>query len=84
MAPEVVLSPADSAATNEVSEVSDFDAVGEMDRVGGYVSSPSNYGDVFSPLEAQKLSAENAMLIHKGLKTPHTQKNGPLNTIRYK
>lgn len=84
VAPEVVLSPADSAATNEVSEVSDFDAVGEMDRVGGYVSSPSNYGDVFSPLEAQKLSAENAMLINKGLKTPHTQKNGPLNTIRYK
>lgn len=83
---EVVPSPAASSATNEVSEVSDFDVVGEMDRVGGYVTlSPSkDYGNVFSPLETRKISEENVMLINKGEKTPHTLKKRPSNTICYK
>ena len=83
---EVVPSPAASSATNEVSEVSDFDVVGDMDRVGGYVSSsPSkDYSNVFSPLETRKISEENVMLINKGEKTPHTLKKRPSNTICYK
>lgn len=82
---EVVPSPVESSATNEVSEVSDFDVVGDMDRIGGYVSSPNNdYGNVFSPLETRKLSEENVMLMNKGEKTPHTLKKRPSNTICYK
>lgn len=84
VASEVVPSPAESSATNDASEVSDFDVVGDMDRVGGYVSSPNDYCNVFSPLESRKLSEENVMLINKGEKTPHTLKKRPSNTICYK
>jgi hypothetical protein len=81
---EVVPSPAESTATNEVSEVSDFDAINDLDRAG-YVSSPSNdYSSIFSPLEPRKLTEENAMLINKGEKTPHTLKKRPTNMICYK
>lgn len=80
---EVVPSPADSSATNEVSEVSDFDAITDLDRAG-YVSSPNDYSNIFSPLEPTKLSEENVMLINKGDKTPHTLKKRPTNNICYK
>lgn len=84
VASEVVPSPAESSATNDASEVSDFDVVGDMDRIGAYVLSPSDYCNVFSPLETRKLSDENVMLINKGEKTPHTLKKRPSNTICYK
>lgn len=80
---DVVPSPAESSTTNEASEVSDLDAIVDLDRAG-YISSPNDYEDVFSPLEATKLSDENVMLINKGEKTPHTLKKRPTNMICYK
>lgn len=72
---EVVPSPA--------SEVSDLDAITDLDRAG-YVSSPNDFNSIFSPLEPRKLSDENALLISKGEKTPHTLKKRPTNMICYK
>lgn len=80
---EVVPSPAESAATNEVSEVSDIDAISDLDRAG-YASSPNDYCDMFSPQEPAKLSDENVMMINKGEKTPHTLKKRSVNLISYK
>lgn len=80
---DVVPSPAESSTTNEASEVSDLDAIVDLDRAG-YISSPNDYEDVFSPLEVTKLSDENVMLINKGEKTPHTLKKRPTNMICYK
>lgn len=82
---EVAPSPAESSATTEVSEESDFDVISDLDRVGSYVCSPANdYSNIFSPLETRKLSDENVMMINKGEKTPHTLKKRPTNMICYK
>lgn len=75
-------SPAESTATNEVSEL-EFDAITELDRAG-FANSPNDYCNIFSPLETRKLSEESAMMINKGEKTPHTLKKRPTNMICYK
>ena len=80
---EVVASPAESSATNEVSEVSDFDAFSDLDRAG-CVASPCEYFDTFSPLEERKLNDNDVMLINKGEKTPHGLKKRPSNNFFYK
>lgn len=76
---EVIASPADSASTNEVSEVSDFDAATNLD-VDDLVSDYS----VFSPLETETLQNDRKLLVNKNEKTPHSQKTRPGSLLCYK
>lgn len=64
-------SPIESVPTNKSSEACDEDLF------------QSDF-DVFSPLESRKPSNEEALLISKGEKTPHTLKKRPSNSVFYK
>jgi hypothetical protein len=71
---EDVSSPVESLTTNETSEACDEDLFSIIQ--GDF--------DVFSPLEAGKLYHEDALLMSKGEKTPHTLKKRPSNSVFYK
>jgi cyclin E len=76
---EIVSSP-ESATSNGTSEVSDFDAVTNLD-VDDLVSDYS----VFSPLETESLQNDRKLLVNKNEKTPHSQKKQqPIPTLYYK
>lgn len=76
---EIVSSP-ESATSNGTSEVSDFDAVTNLD-VDDLVSDYS----VFSPLETESLKNDRKLLVNKNEKTPHSQKKQqPVPTLYYK
>lgn len=80
---DIVPSPAESTATNEASEVSDFDAGTNLDLVDELENSPQTDYSVFSPLEKNKLSDERVeMILSKGEKTPHSGRKRP--AISYK
>ncbi|XP_070500593.1 G1/S-specific cyclin-E [Chironomus tepperi] len=73
---EIVSSP-ESAGT---SEVSDFDAVTNLD-----VDDLGSDYSVFSPLETESLKNDRKLLVNKNEKTPHSQKNKqPVPTLYYK
>lgn len=77
---EIVSSP-ESATSNGTSEVSDFDAVTNLD-VDDLVSDYS----VFSPLETESHKNDRKLLVNKNEKTPHSQKKQqqPVPTLYYK
>lgn len=76
---EIASSPAESTVS-EASEVSEFDAVTNLD-VDDLVS--DDYS-VFSPLENESIQHDRKLLVNKNEKTPHSQKIRQGSLLCYK